>query len=241
MGRCTANFCETKKASMTRTEFDYEIQNARDQILQLGGLVEQAMARSVRALKENDLDASQHVLENDRVINNKRFEIESLVITLIAKQQPMAHDLRLLASILDLCTELERIGDYAKGIAVINLRSGGLSLPKLLDDLHFMSEKTLDMFHRALAAFINEDTTAARSIAEEDDLIDALYKQLYIEVIDLVVDNPAKMERGNYALWAAHNLERMADRVTNVCERTVFLSTGELGELSDTLGHREWR
>lgn len=225
---------------MTRTEFDREIETARNQILQLGQLVEQAMARSVLALKENDLDASQRVLENDRAINNKRFEIESLVITLIARQQPMAHDLRLLASILDLCTELERIGDYAKGIAVINLRSGGLSLPTLLGDLHFMSEKTLDMFHRALTAFVNEDTDAARRIAQEDDLIDALYKQLYIEVIDLVVDNPANMERGNYALWAAHNLERMADRVTNVCERTVFLSTGELGELSDTLGHRGW-
>jgi len=226
---------------MTRTEFDQEIQNAMHQIQQLGDLVEQAMAHSVLALKENDLDASQRVLENDRVVNKKRYEIENLIITLIAKQQPMAHDLRLLASILDLCTELERIGDYAKGIAVINLRSGGLSLPKLLDDLHFMSEKALDMFHRALAAFINEDTAAARTIAGEDDLIDALYEQLYIEVIDLVVGDPAKMERGNYALWAAHNLERMADRVTNVCERTVFLSTGELGELSDTLGHRERR
>jgi phosphate transport system protein len=224
---------------MTRTEFDLEIQTARDQILQLGEMVEQAMARSVRALKENDLDESQRVLENDRAVNHKRLEIESLVITLIAKQQPIAHDLRLLASILDLCTELERIGDYAKGIAVINLRSGGLSLPKLLDDLHFMSEKALDMFQRALAAFINEDTAAARTIAEEDDLINALYEQLYIEVIELVIGDPAKMERGNYALWAAHNLERMADRATNVCERTIFLSTGELGKISDTLGHRQ--
>jgi phosphate transport system protein len=226
---------------MTRTEFDQEIQNTRDQILQLGNLVEQAMARSVLALKENDLDASQRVLENDRVVNKKRFEIESLVITLIAKQQPAAHDLRLLASILDLCTELERIGDYAKGIAVINLRSGGLSLPKLLDDLFYMSQKGLDMFHRALDAFIREDSDSARAIASEDDVIDALYEQLYANVIDMVVDDPAKMERGNYVLWAAHNLERMADRVTNVCERTVFLSTGELGELSDTLGHRERR
>ena len=202
-------------------------------------MVEQAMVQSVKALKENDLEASQVVLENDRSINQKRFEIEGSVITMIATQQPMAHDLRLLASILDLCTELERIGDYAKGIAVINLRSGGLSLPKLLNDIFYMSEKAVDMFHRALTAFIDEDTDSARAIAEEDDVIDGFYKQIYIEVIDLVVDNPANIERGNYVLWASHNLERMADRVTNVCERTVFLSTGELGELSDTLGHRE--
>jgi phosphate transport system protein len=104
-----------------------------------------------------------------------------------------------------------------------------------------MSQKGLDMFHRALDAFIREDSDSARAIASEDDVIDALYEQLYANVIDMVVDDPAKMERGNYALWAAHNLERMADRVTNVCERTVFLSTGELGELSDTLGHRERR
>lgn len=227
--------------SMTRTEFDHEIQIARDQILELGSMVEQAMVQSVMALKENDLGASRIVLANDQMINNKRFEIEGLIITLIAKQQPAAHDLRLLASILDLCAELERIGDYAKGIAVINLRSGGLSLPKLLNDLHYMSEKALDMFHRALTAFINEDTASARTIAEEDDLIDALYEQLYIEAIDLVVSNPADIERGNFVLSAAHNLERMADRVTNVCERTVFLSTGKLGELSDTLGHRERR
>ena len=224
---------------MTRTEFDNEIQIAREQILQLGAMVEKAMARSVLALKENDLEASRDILAYDQRINEKRFEIESRAITAIARQQPVAHDLRLLASIIDLCTELERIGDYAKGIAVINLRSGGLGLPKLMDDLFHMSKKALDMFQRALDAFVREDTASARIIAEEDDLIDALYEQVYNEVIDVVTEDPAKIDRGNYVLWAAHNLERMADRVTNVCERTVFLSTGELGMLSDTLEHRE--
>jgi len=155
----------------------------------------------------------------------------------IATQQPIAHDLRLLASILDLCTELERIGDYAKGIAVINLRSGGLSLPKILNDAYYMSEKALDMFHRALTVFVQEDAEAARVIAEEDDIIDALYEHIYMEVIHLVMDNPSNMERGNQMLWAAHNIERMADRVTNICERTVYIATGELGEITDTLGH----
>jgi phosphate transport system protein len=223
---------------MIRTELDQKIHFAKDQILLLGSMVEDAMYRSVRALKDHDFDTSQAILENDQDINRKRFEIESAVIASIARQQPAARDLRLFASVLDLCAELERIGDYAKGIAVINLRSGGLSLPKILNDLYYMSERALDMFHRSLTAFIQEDAETARRIALEDDLIDALYRQVYIEVIDLVMAQPSNMQRGNYVLWAAHNLERMADRVTNVCERTMFIATGELGGLSDPLSYQ---
>lgn len=222
---------------MTRSELNQKIQFAKDQILLLGSMVEDAMYRSVRALKDHDLDASQALLENDISINLKRFEIESAIISSIAMQQPMAHDLRLLASVLDLCTELERIGDYAKGIAVINLRSGGLSLPKILNDLYYMSEKALDMFHRAMTAFVQEDAEQAQAIAQEDDIIDALYEQVYNEVMDLVTESPKNMERGNHVVWVAHNLERMADRVTNICERTVFITTGEFAEVSDMLGH----
>jgi phosphate transport system protein len=221
---------------MTRQELESKLHYAKDQILLLGSMVEEAMYRSMRALKDHDLDASQAVLEKDITINRKRFEIESAIITSIATEQPLARDLRRLASVLDLCTELERIGDYAKGIAVINLRSGGLSLPKILNDLYYMSEKTLDMFHRALTAFVEEDADLAREIAHEDDIIDALYEQVYNEVIDLVTINPADLERGNYVLWVAHNLERMADRVTNICERTVFIATGEFAEVHDMLG-----
>jgi len=222
---------------MIRTELDQTIHFARDQILLLGSMVEDAMYRSVRALKDHDFDTSQMILENDQTINRKRFEIESVVISSIALQQPAARDLRLFASVLDLGTELERIGDYAKGIAVINLRSGGLHLPKILNDIYYMSEQALDMFHRALTAFIQEDTQTARSIAQEDDMIDALYMQVYVEVMDLVVAHPNNMQRGNYVLCVAHNLERMADRVTNVCERTLFIATGELAEISDILRH----
>lgn len=217
---------------MTRLELDHNIRFAKDQLLILGSMVEDAMYRSVKALKDHDVEVSQAILENDFSINRKRFEIESAVISNIAMQQPLARDLRILASILDLCTELERIGDYAKRIAVINLRSGGLSLPKILNDIYYMSEKAMNMFDRALAAFINEDIKSATIIPYEDDLIDALYEQIYVEVIDLVTENPANMERGNYVLWVAHNVERMADRVANVCERTVFIATGELGELN---------
>ena len=222
---------------MIRTELDQIIHFAKDQILLLGSMVEDAMYCSVRALKDHDFDTSQTILENDQMIHRKRFEIESAVISSIARQQPIARDLRLFASVLDLCTELERIGDYAKGIAVINLRSGGLHLPKILNDIYYMSEQVLDMFHHALTAFVQEDAQAARSIAQEDHRIEALYMQVYVEVIDLVVAHTNNMQRGNYALCVAHHLERMADRVTNVCERTLFIATGELSEISDTLRH----
>ncbi len=220
---------------MTRQELDLKLRYAKDQILILASMVEEAMSFSVRALKDQNLDASKSILEQDIAINRKRYEIENAIISSIATEQPLARDLRRLASVLDLCTELERIGDYAKGIAVINLRSGGLGLPKILNDLYYMSEKALEMFHRALTAFVDEDVDQARLIARDDDLIDGLYQQIYNEVIDLVTVNPANMERGNYVLWVAHNLERMADRVTNICERTAFIVTGELTEIPDML------
>src|SRR5215510_1081328 len=138
---------------MSRTELDQKIHYAKDQLLLLGSMVEDAIYLSVKALKEHDFDSSQAVLENDQTINCKRFEIENAVLSVIVTQQPVARDLRVLTSVLDLCTELERIGDYAKGIAVINLRSGGLGLPKILNDIYYMCEKALDMLHRALTVF----------------------------------------------------------------------------------------
>jgi phosphate transport system protein len=139
---------------------------------------------------------------------------------------------RVLASILDLGTELERIGDYVKGISNVLLRSGGLGMPKLLKDLQYMARKAVDMLHRAMDAFIKEDMESARSIVREDSLIDALYEQIYFEAIDHVVESPANIERINYVLWVAHNLERVVDRTTNICERTIFVAIGRISELA---------
>ena len=216
---------------MFRTELDHEIHLAIDQILILGSMVEHAVYRSVRALKDHDFDTSRAIIAEDRLINFKRFEIETSVMVDIATQQPIAHDLRLLASILDLCTELERVGDYAKGIAIINLRSDGLDFRKLMNDIYYMSEMALDMFHRALSAFIREDADSARAIAGEDEVIDALYENIHFAVIDLITKEPTYMEHGNYVLWAAHNIERVGDRVTNICERIIYIVTGERAEL----------
>ena len=213
-----------------RKTFEHEIQQLKDNIIALGSMVEQAILGSVDALKERDIPRSQKIYNEDDIINAKRFEIENAVMIAIATQQPMAHDLRLLASILDVAGELERMGDYAKGIAKINIIMGEQKLLKPLVDLPHMAEKTADMLHRALTAFIEEDVKTAEAIPMEDDEIDDFYTQIYRELITYVIGDPSAIERSNWLLWAAHNLERVGDRVTNICERTVFIATGEMEE-----------
>ncbi len=219
---------------MLRKTFEAEIKQVKDDVLLLGSMVEESILKSVEALKKRDLKASQKILEADREINKKRFAIESQLMILIATQQPMAHDLRLLASTMEIISELERMGDYAKGIANINIRMGDEPLLKPLIDVPRMAEKGVDMLHRALTAFVNEDVEAARGIPIEDDEVDALYNQVYHELMLFVIQDPKTIERANWLLWVAHNLERVADRVTNICERTVFIVTGELTEINDT-------
>ena len=213
-----------------RKAFEDEIQRLKDDILSLGSMVEKAILDSVDALKDRDIPRSQKIYDDDEILNQKRFAIEREVMIAIATQQPMAHDLRLLASILHVAGELERKGDYAKGIAKINVVMAEQKLLKPLVDLPRMAEKTADMLHRSLTAFIEEDVKAAESIPAEDDEIDALYTQIYREVITYVMGDPSAIERSNWLVWAAHNLERVGDRVTNICERTIFVATGEMEE-----------
>jgi phosphate transport system protein len=219
---------------MLRKTFETEIQHVKDEVLVLGSMVEQAIINTVEALKKRDLKASEEILKADRLINKKRFDIESKLMVLIATQQPMAHDLRLLASTMEIISELERMGDYAKGIANINIRMGDDSLLKPLIDIPRMAQKGADMLHRALTAFVNEDLDVARALPMEDDEVDALYNQIYRELMTFVIQDPKNIERANWLLWVAHNLERVADRVTNICERTIFIATGEMAEVKST-------
>jgi phosphate transport system protein len=215
----------------TRETFERHLQQLQDEILVLGSMAEQAIMDSVEALKKRDLQASHNIFLGDRLINEKRYAIENGVLTLIATQQPMARDLRLLAAILEINTELERIGDYAKGIARINTLLGNYPLPLPIHDLELMAQKGLDMLHKALGAFINRDSELARQIPQEDDQVDQLYNRIYNELMSQMIANPSLINSTNYLVWAAHNLERMADRVTNICERIVFVATGEMREL----------
>jgi phosphate transport system protein len=214
-----------------RKTFEAEIQQLKDELLLMGSMVEQQLLDAVDALKKRDVEASHLIYHADEKINAKRYGIEEQVMILIATQQPMAHDLRLLASILEVSAELERMGDYAKGIATVNVRMGEEPPLKPLIDIPRMAQKATDMLHRALTAFVNEDVEAARAIPAEDDEVDGLYTQVYRELMTYIMADPKTIDRANFLLWTAHNLERFADRVTNLCERTVFIATGEMKEI----------
>lgn len=216
---------------MPRETFERELQELKYELLILGSIVEQAVRGAVEALKLRDLDSARRIYAGDQIINEKRYEIEQNCLILIATQQPMARDLRMLAAILEVNTELERIGDYAKGICKINLMLGSEPLVKPLIDIPKMADLGLDMLHRALGAFIAGDADTARTIPNEDDQVDELYNRVYNDLLKMMFTNPEIIPRANFLIWVAHNLERLADRVTNICERTVFLATGEIIEL----------
>ena len=214
-----------------RETLDRALQELLDEIIVMGSMVEEAVIASVDALKRRDFEASRQIYTGDMQINEKHFSIENTCLIVIATQQPMARDLRLLAAILEAATELERMGDYAKGISRINILLGSQPLVKPLIDIPRMAEISVSMLHRALGAFVSGDVEAARAIPAEDQVIDDLYNQVYRELITYMIADPTTIDRANYLLWVAHNLERMADRVTNICERTIFVVTGEMSEM----------
>jgi phosphate transport system protein len=218
----------------TRDTFDRSLDQLQDEILELGSMVDQAILDSVDALSRRDHKAARETFLGDQKINEKRYAIENECLTLIATQQPMARDLRLLAAVLEINTELERMGDYAKGISRITLLLGNDPLEVPVSELHRMAELGLGMLHRALSAFIARDAATARKIPEEDEEIDALYYKIFQDTMQRMIADPTSLDRLNYMIWAAHNLERMADRVTNICERIIFVTTGQIQELDQT-------
>jgi phosphate transport system protein len=220
--------------SALRETFERQLQSLQDEILMLGSMAEQAVLAAVEALRQRDMEASHRIYEGDVKLNEKRYAIENHILTLIATQQPMARDLRFLAALFEINTELERIGDYAKGISKINLLLGEEPLIMPVNDLQTMAELGLDMLRRALEAFVARDAETARLIPKEDDQVDALYNRLLRELTNVVIQNPKNIDAANYLVWAAHNLERLADRVTNICERIVFVVTGEMQEFDVT-------
>ena len=217
---------------MPRKSLDHQLQIIRDDLLYLSSMVETALLDSVSALQDHDMEKSRIVHDNDLQINARRFDLEGQIIVTIATEAPILFDLRFLASALNICTELERIGDYAKTIASINLMSEGIGVPRFLSIIYDMGVKAADMLHRAMMAFIHSNTPSAVRIIADDDIIDRLYYNLYSELMDFVVRGAHNIERVNRLLWVAHNLERAADRVTNICERTIYVETGELVDMA---------
>jgi phosphate transport system protein len=218
---------------MARESLDRKLRHLLNEVMIMSSLVETSLLESVEALKKRDLELARRVYAGDTQINAKRFELENDIIITIATTQPvMAGDLRLVASILEVVGELERIGDYAKGIARIALLLGSQPPVKPLIDIPRMAEIATDMLHRSVTAFINQDAELARQIPPEDDQVDNLYNQIYRELVTIMFKDPSTIDRANYLLWVAHNLERVADRVTNICERTIYTATGQLMEFA---------
>ncbi len=215
-----------------RSGFHRELERLQDEVLVLGSMVEKAVTRSVDALRARDTNAARALRAEDVLINRKRFEIEEAALLQIATQQPMASDLRRLAAILHIVTDLERMGDYAAGIAQICVEIGNEPHIKPLIDIPRMAEKAVSMLRRSLDAFVERDVAAAEAIAAEDDEVDALYQQVYRELLTIMLANPRTIDQATHLLWVAHNLERVADRVQNICERVIFVVTGRMHELS---------
>jgi phosphate transport system protein len=214
-----------------RTEFHKRLRQIQDEILAMGSMVSKATLHSIEALKNRDMELARRIITEDKKINQKRFEIEEKCIELIATQQPMASDLRIIVAVLNIITELERIGDHAEGVAKIAILIGDEPPLKPLIDIPRMAEQVADMLRRSLDAFINRDAEAARKISAEDDTVDHLYDQVFRELLTFMAEDPKTITRATRLIWVAHNLERSADRVTNICERVVFVVTGKMEEI----------
>ena len=214
-----------------RESYRRDLQDLHDQVLLLGSMADKAIERSVESLARLDFDMARELIAGDRAVNAKRFEIEQQAIRLIATQQPMASDLRAIVAVLYIIVDLERIGDYAVGNARITLRHQDKELLKPLIDIPRMTVLAREMLREALDAFIVRDADRARALTKRDDEVDALYEQIYRELLTYMLNDPRTIDRATWLMWVAHNVERTADRVTNICERIVYEATGRMEEI----------
>jgi phosphate transport system protein len=217
-----------------RSAFDQELEDLRDDVLRLGSMVDTAMSLSMKALKERDRALARQIIADDEKINRLRFKIEEDCLGLLARQQPAARDLRFIVAAMHIALELERMADHAAGIGVIVLRMGDESLLKPLIDLPRMVEISQDMLRRSLDAFVATDAEEAMAITQRDDEVDQLYNQIFREMVSFMIEDPHTITRVMYLLFCAHNVERIADRVTNICERVAFMATGRMAEIAST-------
>ena len=215
---------------MLRIDLDRQLGQLQQEVISLAEIVDKATMRSVEALKQRDLTESQQLVQEDDYIDQKRYEIEDRCIDLIATQQPIAGDLRAIIALLHITVELERIGDYAEGIAKISLLMGDEPPLKPLIDIPRMAEKATTMLRNSMDSLVSRDTIKANQVLKDDDEVDQLYDQVYRELLVFMLQNPQTIQRATYLLWAAHDLERIADRATNIAERVIFLVTGKMVE-----------
>jgi phosphate transport system protein len=216
---------------MTRIEFEHQLQALRDDVVTMASMVDKAIARSIEALQRQDVHAAHEIIAADRAINDHRWRTEEQALLVIATQAPMASDLRTIAAVIHIVTDMERMADHAAGIAKIVRETASEPLLKPLVDIPRMGDVARAMLADSITAFIADDAEAAREVALRDDRVDELYDQIYRELLTFMLADPATINRATHLLWAAHNVERIADRVTNICERVVFAVTGAIEEI----------
>lgn len=215
-----------------RHTFHKNLDDLQNDVTLLGSMVEKAIRRAMDALVRQDESAAQQIIRDDGEINRRRFEIEERALELVALQAPMASDLRVIAAVFNVSSDLERMGDHAAGIAEIVLMHKGEPRLQPLTELENMAEQATSMLRQALDSFANRDPELARRVCSLDDGVDELYDSFYHSMLQRMIDDPSLIQRATYLIWVSHNLERIADRATNICERVVFLITGRMEELN---------
>jgi phosphate transport system protein len=217
---------------MMRTQFYRHLEQIQEEMLVLASMVESAIERGIQSLRDRDVELARRVIDDDLLINRKRYEIEDRCIDLIATQQPLAGDLRTIVSVLHIIVDLERMGDHAEGIARVALMLSDEPPLKPFAEIPKMSQLAIRMVMEAFDAFKHRDAARAREICDLDDEVDELYDRIYRELIEVMINDPGAIQRATHLTWVAHNLERIADRATNICERVVYLVEGRLQELN---------
>lgn len=218
-------------SNIYRSTYDHEFTIIRSLLTDMSQLVDNAIDRSMRALMDRDIKLANGVIKGDREINNLRFHIEEECITLIATQQPAARDLREIVAILYMIVEIERMGDYAAGISKTVIRMNEEPLLKTFKKIFKMADISRGMLADCIQAYLNRDSDWAMEIAARDQKIDGLYKVVFQKLIKIMAKDQEMITRCTYLMWCAHNLERIADRVINITEQIIFMTTGTIKEL----------
>jgi phosphate transport system protein len=221
---------------MPREDFDQELQELQSSLLTMSEKVDRAVGKAVEALTNRDLEMAQQMIEEDKSINESERSIVERCLVLIATQQPMASDLRIILSIFSIASELERMADHAEGISKLALLLGNQPLLKPLIDIPKMATQGRHLLKEQMQAFLHRDANRSRALSEQDDVVDDLYDQIYHELLGIMGRDPDTIQRATYLLWVAHNLERISDRTTNIGEQVVFLTTGRVEDLNPTTG-----
>ena len=216
---------------MPSEQFQRQLATLQDGVLEMGSMVERAVERAMQSLMDRDVALARSVIEDDKDINSIGFHLQNACISLLAQQAPMAGDLRMIVSVTVIASELERMGDHAEGIASIVVLMQDEPLVKPLIDLPIMATKSREMLHNAVQAFVDQDVEAAYRVGAADDAVDRLYDVIYTDLVQIMVGDPSTIEPSTHLLWVAHNLERVADRATNIAERTVYSATGMLPQM----------